>query len=356
MLHSSSLIPPDFELAIPGNVGFFEFLIVVSFLAHILFVNITIGTSAMAVFQEIRGIRSKKPEDDKLAFQLATHTSVLKSIAVVLGVAPLLLISVIYTQYFYPSTILIGKAWLSLIILIITAFLILYVYKFMWDNMSRDPVKKRWHVAIGAMGSLLLLFVPLIFIVNVVSMLYPEMWEGAKGFFHGLFYYPQIWPRYFHFILASFAISGFYLYFWNNRLQKTVENADETAQNMMKKGKRFGLKVMIGTTVLQFAFGFILLFSFDRDIRMLYMGDDLLLTTLLVVSLLTTALLVYLLYLLMVKEKRTYFLLSLSTFVLILGIMGWMRHELRESYLDPYMNDMPRTTQLEEIDEQVLED
>lgn len=356
MLHSSSLIPPDFELAIPGNVGFFEFLIVVSFLAHILFVNITIGTSAMAVFQEIRGIRSKKPEDDKLAFQLATHTSVLKSIAVVLGVAPLLLISVIYTQYFYPSTILIGKAWLSLIILIITAFLILYVYKFMWDNMSRDPVKKRWHVAIGAMGSLLLLFVPLIFIVNVVSMLYPEMWEGAKGFFHGLFYYPQIWPRYFHFILASFAISGFYLYFWNNRLQKTVENADETAQNMMKKGKRFGLKVMIGTTVLQFAFGFILLFSFDRDIRMLYMGDDLLLTTLLVVSLLTTALLVYLLYLLMVKEKRTYFLLSLSTFVLILGIMGWMRHELRESYLDPYMNDMPRTTHLEEIDEQVLED
>jgi len=356
MLHSSSLIPPDFELAIPGNVGFFEFLIVVSFLAHILFVNITIGTSAMAVFQEIRGIRSKKPEDDKLAFQLATHTSVLKSIAVVLGVAPLLLISVIYTQYFYPSTILIGKAWLSLIILIITAFLILYVYKFMWDNMSRDPVKKRWHVAIGTMGSLLLLFVPLIFIVNVVSMLYPEMWEGAKGFFHGLFYYPQIWPRYFHFILASFAISGFYLYFWNNRLQKTVENADETAQNMMKKGKRFGLKVMIGTTVLQFAFGFILLFSFDRDIRMLYMGDDLLLTTLLVVSLLTTALLVYLLYLLMVKEKRTYFLLSLSTFVLILGIMGWMRHELRESYLDPYMNDMPRTTQLEEIDEQVLED
>lgn len=356
MLHSSSLIPPDFELAIPGNVGFFEFLIVVSFLAHILFVNITIGTSAMAVFQEIRGIRSKKPEDDKLAFQLATHTSVLKSIAVVLGVAPLLLISVIYTQYFYPSTILIGKAWLSLIILIITAFLILYVYKFMWDNMSRDPVKKRWHVAIGTMGSLLLLFVPLIFIVNVVSMLYPEMWEGAKGFFHGLFYYPQIWPRYFHFILASFAISGFYLYFWNNRLQKTVESADETAQNMMKKGKRFGLKVMIGTTVLQFAFGFILLFSFDRDIRMLYMGDDLLLTTLLVVSLLTTALLVYLLYLLMVKEKRTYFLLSLSTFVLILGIMGWMRHELRESYLDPYMNDMPRTTQLEEIDEQVLED
>ncbi len=68
----------------------------------------------MAVFQEIKGIRTKKPEHDALAAQLANHTSILKSIAVVLGVAPLLIISVIYTQFFYPSTILIGKAWLSL--------------------------------------------------------------------------------------------------------------------------------------------------------------------------------------------------------------------------------------------------
>lgn len=104
-----SIVPKDLDLAIPGSVGFFEILIIVSFLLHILFVNITVGSSAMAVFQEIKGIYSGRKEDDLLAYQLANHTSVLKSIAVVLGIAPLLLISVIYTQYFYPAMILIGK-------------------------------------------------------------------------------------------------------------------------------------------------------------------------------------------------------------------------------------------------------
>src|SRR5699024_7258292 len=95
-----SIVPQDLELVIPGNVGFFEILIVVSFLLHILFVNITVGSSAMAVFQEIKGMRSKRKEDDRLAAQLAHHTSVMKSIAVVLGIAPLLLISVIIHNIF----------------------------------------------------------------------------------------------------------------------------------------------------------------------------------------------------------------------------------------------------------------
>lgn len=59
MLNLFSIIPKDIELAIPGNIGFFEFLIVLSFLLHILFVNITVGSSALAVFQEIKGIKKK---------------------------------------------------------------------------------------------------------------------------------------------------------------------------------------------------------------------------------------------------------------------------------------------------------
>lgn len=345
-----SIIPEDLELVIPGNLGFFEFLIVFSFLLHILFVNITVGSSAMAVFQEIKGIRTQNKVVDTLAEQLATHTSILKSIAVVLGVAPLLLISVIYTQYFYPSTILIGKAWLSLLIILIVAFLLLYWYKFSWDRMQH-PRKKRVHVLIGAAGSLLLLFVPLIFIVNIVSMLYPEMWEGSKGFFHGLTYYPQIWQRYFHFILASFALAGFYLYFWNERKQKKqTEEGDSTTQAVQTEGKKLGLKVMIGTTALQFITGIWLLMQFEPEIRLLYMGEDALLTGLLMGSIIVTAVLLFFLYLLLKHDKSKYFILSVATFVLVLGMMGWMRHELRETYIKPYKDEMPQTTQTEQTE------
>lgn len=348
MLQLFSIIPKDIELVIPGNIGFFEVLIVVSFLMHILFVNITVGSSTLAVFQEIKGIRKKESIYDRFAFQLANHTSILKSIAVVLGVAPLLLISVIYTQYFYPSTLLIGKAWLSLLIILIVAFLILYAYKFLWEKMDKGG-KKALHVLLGTSGSVLLLFVPLIFIVNVVSMLYPEMWAESKGFFHGLFYYPQIWQRYFHFILSSFAVTGIYLYFWNNRLQKklnaqtmdTNERQDKLA--VFTHGKKLGLQVAIWTTLLQLIFGTILLMSFERSIMMLYMGDDLLLTTLLLVSILLTLVTVFFLYQLQKHDVKRYLILSLSTFLVVLSLMGWMRHELRESYLTPYIDDNPRT-------------
>ncbi|MBA4538374.1 cytochrome ubiquinol oxidase subunit I [Bacillus aquiflavi] len=349
MWQLGSIIPKDIELVIPGNIGFFEILLVISFLLHILFVNITVGSSSLAVFQEIKGIVKKDKKYDNLAFQLATHASIMKSIAVVIGVAPLLIISVIYTQYFYPSTLLIGKAWLSLIILLIAAFLILYLYKFSWDKMGGG--KKKLHVLIGATGSLLLLFVPLIFIVNVVSMLYPEMWEGSKGFFHGLVYYPQIWQRYFHFILASFAVAGFYLYFWNARAERKIADragmTKEEKAEVVKDGKKFGVKVMLWTTLLQLVAGTVLLMSFERDIMMLYMGDSALLTGLLIGSIFITLLLSFFLYLLLKHDKRKYFILSMTTFVLVLGLMGWMRHELRESYLEPYKADNVRTTSIE---------
>lgn len=342
-----SIVPEDLELVIPGNVGFFEWLIVISFLLHIIFVNITVGSSALAVVQEVRGIKTRNRLYDEMASQLAHHTSVLKSIAVVLGVAPLLLISVIYTQYFYPSTILIGKAWLSLLILLIVAFLLLYVYKFTWDRWTH-VYYKRIHVLVGAIGSLLLLFVPLIFIVNVVSMLYPDMWEGSNGFFHALTYYPQVWQRYAHFILASFALAGFYVYFWNARLSRKAEKGEEEPSELHGLGKKLGLKVLIVSTALQFFTGFWLLLQFEPEIRLLYMGEDLLLTTLLVGSILLTIVLLVFLFLLMKHSTKRYFILSVATFVVVLGAMGWMRHELRENYLKPYIDEHPRTVNVQE--------
>ncbi len=101
--------------------------------------------------------------------------------------------------------------------------------------------------------------------------------KHSKGFFHGLVYYPQIWQRYFHFILASFAIAGIYLYFWNNRLHKKAKRENKEDQlnvRVQNQGKKLGLQTMIWTTALQLLSGTWLLMSFDRDIRLLYMGDD----------------------------------------------------------------------------------
>lgn len=330
-------ISQDIELPIPANIGLLEVLLVVTFLLHIIFVNITISLATNSVVLETIGIVKKNKRYDDMAKNCSFHASVLKSIAVVLGVGPLLIVSVIYTQYFYSSTILIGKAWLSVIVLLIVAFLFLYLYKFTWD---RWQTKKGVHLAVGSIGAIILLFVPLIFIVNVVSMLYPDQWTGANGFFHSLFYYPQIWQRYFHFILASLASGGVYLYvFYMFKRKKQNKPLIEHEQSL----KLFGLKVGFWTTMMQIVTGFILLFSFEKEIRMLYLGENTLLTVLLIASIILTILLCALLQFAGNRDSTKAFMLSVATFVLILGIMGVMRHELRENYLQPYIDEYPRT-------------
>ncbi|PIC05248.1 cytochrome c class I [Anoxybacillus flavithermus] len=328
-------IPPDFPLPIPGNLSLLEFLIVLTFILHIVFVNFTLSFATGAVALEGAGIVKKSKRLDDMARICSFHASIHKSIAVVLGVAPLLIVSVIYTQYFYTSTLLIGKAWISIIVLLITAFLLLYVYKFSWEKWEN---KKGLHFFVGLVASAILLFIPLIFIVNIVSMLYPEKWSSANGFFHSLFYYPQIWQRYAHFVLASLAAGGFYMYFYFAWKQKKQPLSD--VEQSLKMG---GVKVTFWITLLQLLFGSLLLISFRRDIVLLFMGDDLLLTVLLLVSILLTIVLCGLLYIVTKKDTQNVFYASVICFVLIVALMGWMRHEVRESYLQPYMDEHPRT-------------
>ena len=332
-----AMIAPDNALPIPAPIGLLEVLIVVTFVLHIVFINFTISLTAGAVGLELVGMMRKNTVLDKMAQICSLHASIHKSIAVVLGVGPLLIASVIYTQYFYASTILIGKMWLSLIIILIVAFLLMYLYKFTWDKWQH---KKALHLSVGFIAMAILFFVPLIFIVNVTSMLYPDKWGEANGFFESLFYYPQIWSRYLHFMLASLATGGFYmfLFFAYKKRKAALEESEQTL-------KLFGAKVGFWVTTVQLISGFLLLFSFDKDIRMLYLGEDVLLTSLLFISLILTVILCMSLYSAGYRDSTKAFMSSLVTFVLIVGIMGWMRHELREAYLSPYLDENPRTVE-----------
>lgn len=332
-------ISPDNILPIPAPLGLLEVLIILTFLLHIIFVNFTISLTTGAVGLEIASKLKKNSLLDKMAQVCSFHASIHKSIAVVLGVAPLLIISVIYTQYFYTSTILIGKMWLSIITLLIVAFLLLYAYKFTWEKWQN----KKWiHISVGFLAMIILLFIPLIFIVNITSMLYPEQWGEVEGFFASLFYYPQIWQRYFHFILASLATGGFYMFlFYAYKVWKKKTNLEEHEQSL----KLFGAKVGFWITVLQLISGFIVLFAFKKEVRLLFMGEDLLLTILLMLSIVLTIVLCIFLFMAGYKDSFKSFTLSIAVFVLIIGMMGWIRHEVRESYLSPYIDDFPRTEQ-----------
>ena len=76
-------IPRDFPLPMPASEIDLQVLIVILFLAHLLFVNLMVGGALLTVAFEIRGLR--RPPYDALAKKIAATVTVNKSIAVVLG-------------------------------------------------------------------------------------------------------------------------------------------------------------------------------------------------------------------------------------------------------------------------------
>ncbi|MDR3608565.1 MAG: c-type cytochrome [Oligoflexia bacterium] len=201
----------DIPLPLPAPAAFLKVLLVVSFIAHILFVNLMVGGTLLTLFYEWRGRANRKW--DRVAFEIARTVTVNKSLAVVLGVAPLLLINVLYTVWFYSSNALTGTAWIMIIPLVIAAFLLTYLHQYSWERL-RDH--KAIHLSIVAGAAALFLMVPLIFLVNINLMLFPERWLEVHGFFSALAL-PNVFPRYFHFLLASIAVTAIFLVGWASR-------------------------------------------------------------------------------------------------------------------------------------------
>ncbi len=205
----------DVPLELPAPRGLLIGTLIFSFMLHILFVNLMLGGSLVTVAVEIAGVRRRDRDLDTLAREVAQTITVNKSLAVVLGVAPLLAINVVYTLFFYSANALTGHAWAGVIPLAIVAFLLLYLHKYSWDWPSMR--RNKWmHIGLGSAAVVCLLTIPFIFLANVNLMLFPERWADVEGFLSAVLL-PNVLPRYLHFLLASVAVTGLVLVWYFGR-------------------------------------------------------------------------------------------------------------------------------------------
>lgn len=251
-LQSGSIpVPKDIPLPLPLPEWLLIIILVISFLAHIIFVNLMLGGSLLTLWAEIKGLKDK--EYDILALEIAKTTTVNKSIAVVLGVAPLLSINVLYTVYFYSANALTGLVWIAVIPLVTIAFLLTYLHKYTWKTLENN---KAVHISILALAVVIFLFIPFIFLTNINLMLFPEKWAMVKGFMDALLL-PNVFPRYFHFIFASLSVTGLFLFWYMSRKNYPFETIFNrlTRYDIQRKGYSLALvasiaQFLIGPLVL----------------------------------------------------------------------------------------------------------
>jgi len=245
--------PHDIPLPLPADPVVLKVAIVFLFLLHILFVALMVGGSLLTLVYEVRGRRD--PDFDHLALEVAKTVTVNKSLAVVLGVGPLLVMNALYTVFFYSANALTGIAWLAIVPLVAAAFLLTYAHKYSWELLAE---RKGLHLALGAAGAALFLVIPLVFLTNINLMLFPERWTGVHGFLSALVL-PNVLPRYLHFLIASVAVTALFLAGYFGRRGFPAERVFARLDRLALRRELAG--VALGATALQLLAGPLLLLT-----------------------------------------------------------------------------------------------
>jgi len=214
-------------------------LLFVSFTLHLLFVLFTLGTAMLAFSYLLIGCWGNKPQSLRLAGRIAKAFMSHKSIAVVLGVAPLLLIQVAFTLPFFTSVNLFAPYWLAIIVLLIVAFLAFDLLALQIDSHRIVPL------ILGITGLLTLLAVPGIFVLILTVSEHPASWitiikqgyrlNGSLAI-HWLF-------RYLHVLGAAVMFGAAFHYFFAAE--------DKEDRNSL-------LKLIVAGTLLQIFLGILL--------------------------------------------------------------------------------------------------
>ncbi len=198
-------------MGIPFFPWLFQGLMVLTFALHILVVNLAVGGLCLAVYFHYRGGDYQR----RLSAALARVVTVSLSLAIVLGVAPLLFIQVIYDPFWYTSTSL--SAWwtMAFLLFITLAFLAAYVF---YLRRRRQP---GGYVVYGGAALVLLVFAGVIMSVLALQLLQPDQWRSwywrqgtLNTLGNGLYAFKL--GRFLHFLVPSLVNAGIFLmlYAW----------------------------------------------------------------------------------------------------------------------------------------------
>jgi hypothetical protein len=260
-MQPADLIPaPD---AIPVGWGWFQVLLTVTFVLHVVFMNLMLGGTIIALFNSLKGgagnLATARYASQKLPFSVA--------LAVNAGVAPLLFLQVLYGHFVYASSILMAVAWLSIVLLLIIAYYGMYLFNYKFESWGGA----RSLLAGGA--ALIMLYIAFIFTNNWTLSVSPEKWGAYFASPGGTLWNldePTLWPRYLHMVLGAVAVAGLGLAGFG----KFRQGRGQDASTMIDQGMNW----FKWTTLIQMAIGIWWLIALREDVMKLFMGGNLVAT------------------------------------------------------------------------------
>lgn len=194
---------------LPAHPILFQVLMVLSWVFHIAFVNLTIGAAGLAIYAFFQ--RDKCVDWQLLSMAMTKVAKVGVSLLIVLGVAPLLFMQVIYDPQWYVSNLLSGAWTILFVFLLIVAYCAWFVFYY-----ANQPVAKRRIVWFACLALVLLCVDGLIMHGLSYQAILPHQWldwYAPNGVVHtsGLKLHAIEWPRYVFIMSLCMPAVGLFL-------------------------------------------------------------------------------------------------------------------------------------------------
>ncbi|MBI5575237.1 MAG: hypothetical protein HY896_02610 [Deltaproteobacteria bacterium] len=200
-------------MGVPFYPAVFQALMVLTFALHIVLVNLTIGSSFLSVYGYLRNDERWK----RLSGSLAKAVTINASMSILLGVAPLLFVQVLYDPFWYSSNLL-SAAWVMGFLVIMA---LAYGFAYIFYLGGKKPGKGAGFAAYGIASFAFFLLAGVIMHVLGYQLLQPDKWlawyaKGNSVDTSGTSLHAFQLPRFLHFIVPSFAMTGIFLmlYSW----------------------------------------------------------------------------------------------------------------------------------------------
>ncbi|MGB3222626.1 MAG: hypothetical protein WBB23_07475 [Desulforhopalus sp.] len=304
------IIPqPD---TIPVSWGWLQFLLLLTFPLHLLAMNAMVGGLAIGIAQHMKGGALQR----QLAHRIAIALPLVIAFVVNFGVAPFLFVQVLYGQFLYSSSVLMGAFWILIIPILMIAYYGAYLYDFRFTRLGTTGP---W---VAVLVFILLVAIGFLFSNNMLLMTLPG--QFGEYFVHKSgtllsFAQPSFWPRFLHMLFGALAMGGLFVGLLG-RFRKDVH------PELAVHAEKIGMRSFLIFTLANIGIGIWYLLSLPKELMMLFMGGNAGATIAFCLALLLVAGALFAAY-----KKRLW--LTFFHAVGLVVVMTFMRSWLRSGYL-----------------------
>ncbi len=309
-----TVIPEPSPIPLPAPPGLLSILLYLTFLLHLIPMNLTVAGLFYLVLSEAR--RS----DDPIAHWVRSYLPASTALTITTGVAPLLFVQVLYGRLFFTATVLMAWSWFSVIPFLLIGYAVLYYYL-----NRRQDLRSPWLAP--AISLVLFLYVAFLFANVTTLMSSPSKWltvyrSDPSGWNLNLDD-PTLIPRSLHLIFGALAVFGLVTAVYGATF---VSSDADRVRSFVSIGSRW----FVTFTLLNFVIGPLFLFAHPREIGIRFLGTDAEGTGLLIVSVLAALGAVFLTFSFQRSRSKKVLMAAGALLTVTLIAMGRIRFLVRQ--------------------------